>query len=183
MISVPLEIPWGSVGKVPAITADGWESKQGLSFGLPTEAQWEYAARNRGQLVVLATDNGTIDRGRNYSPSLHNPMEVGHFPPSPMGFYDLSGNAAEWVQDWYVEDYYKHSPVHDPRGPKMGRSKVYRGGVLLMIRVAAVQLRAEKQILCGRTIQDLAFAVQSTAISHYRLTSRAVSAKESLFWS
>ncbi len=106
-----------------------WLGKQtALPFELPTEAQWEYAARNRGQIVVFATDNGTIDRGRNYPPSLYHPMEVGHFPPSPMGFYDLSGNADEWVQDWYAEDYYQHSPVHNPQGPETGTVKVVRGG-------------------------------------------------------
>ncbi len=61
-----------------------WLGQQtGLPFGLPTEAQWEYAARNRGQLVVFATDNGTIDLGRNYPDFLRHPMEVGHLPSRP----------------------------------------------------------------------------------------------------
>jgi formylglycine-generating enzyme required for sulfatase activity len=45
-----------------------------------------------------------------------------------MGFYDLSGNAYEWVQDWYAENYYAHSPERNPQGPKAGTEKVYRGG-------------------------------------------------------
>jgi formylglycine-generating enzyme required for sulfatase activity len=107
-----------------------WLAEQtNLPFALPTEAQWEYAARNRGQTVVFATDNGTIAPGRNYTDDSNSyPECVGTYPSSPMGFYDLSGNAYEWVQDWYAENYYAHSPERNPQGPKAGTEKVYRGG-------------------------------------------------------
>ncbi len=107
-----------------------WLSEQSrLPFSLPTEAQWEYAARNRGGIVVFATDNGKAERGRNFPPeSLDFPKNVGRFPPNPMGFYDLSGNADEWVNDWYQEDYYSYSPEKNPQGPESGTKKVARGG-------------------------------------------------------
>ncbi len=106
-----------------------WLAEQsGLPFNLPTEAQWEYAARNRGQVVVFATDNGKVERGRNFPEHSKYPKHVGKFPPNPMGFYDLSGNAYEWVNDWYEKDYYKHSPEINPQGPKNGTEKVKRGG-------------------------------------------------------
>ncbi len=109
--------------------------KTGLPFDLPTEAQWEYAARNRGKNVVFATDTGLIERGRNFSkmdkPIMYRyPEKVGLMAPSPLGFYDLSDNAVEWVKDWYAQDYYKHSELKNPQGPKNGTEKVTRGGGL-----------------------------------------------------
>jgi sulfatase modifying factor 1 len=100
----------------------------GLPFDLPTEAQWEYAARSRGKLVPFATDTGYIERGVNYPPSMDNPLPPGNFPPNPLGLYDMSGNAYEWVQDWYDPEYYSHSPEHNPQGPEARAKKVIRGG-------------------------------------------------------
>lgn len=116
-----------------------WLGKQvGTPMDLPTEAQWEYAARNRGQMVVYATDNGKIDAGRNvptyewleehnrdgYASSWY---EVGLFPPSPLGLYDLVSNGADWTLDWYDPKYYANSPVLNPKGPETGTKKVTRG--------------------------------------------------------
>ncbi|WP_216821793.1 SUMF1/EgtB/PvdO family nonheme iron enzyme [Uliginosibacterium sp. TH139] len=120
-----------------------WLGKQvGTPMDLPTEAQWEYAARNRGQMVIYATDNGKIDAGRNvptyewleehnqaegvYS-SIYSGYEVGLFPPSPLGLYDLVSNGREWTLDWYDATYYAHSPVFNPKGPESGAEKVLRG--------------------------------------------------------
>jgi sulfatase modifying factor 1 len=100
----------------------------GLPFDLPTEAQWEYAARSGGKLVPFATDTGYIDRGRNYPPSIDYPMAVGQFPPNPLGLHDMSGNAYEWVNDWYDPEYYSRAPELNPQGPKTGTVKSVRGG-------------------------------------------------------
>ncbi len=81
-----------------------------LPFDLPTEAQWEYAARSRGQFFVWATDNGSIDYGRNVPAAGHVelisrsgqsrvPYPVGLFPPNSLGLYDASHNGEEWVND------------------------------------------------------------------------------------
>lgn len=116
-----------------------------LPVDLPTEAQWEYAARSRGQKFYYATNNGFIQlRGRGF----HNPElggyeeftdetanvdtdlnPVGTFAPNPLGLYDMTENAAEWVNDWFAKDYYKVSPKLDPQGPETGESKVKRGGI------------------------------------------------------
>ncbi|WP_343645664.1 SUMF1/EgtB/PvdO family nonheme iron enzyme [Enterobacter sp.] len=109
----------------------------GLPFSLPTEAQWEYAARNRGQYVVAPTDDGTIRiegrkginvateddveaYSRSVGTSLGNLSPVpGDFrPPNPLGIYDMAGNGWEWMKDWYDPNYYSHSPVKDPQGPE-----------------------------------------------------------------
>ncbi len=106
-----------------------WLGEQtGLPFDLPTEAQWEYAARSRGKWVGVATDDGYPDFGRN----LPNYEDYGHdvcrFPPNPLGLCDMTANAAEWVYDWYAPDYYQHSPRKNPKGPETGTLKVLRGG-------------------------------------------------------
>jgi formylglycine-generating enzyme required for sulfatase activity len=106
-----------------------WLGEQtGLPFDLPTEAQWEYAARSRGKLVPFATDTGFIERGVNYPRGLDHPIPPGRFPPNPLGLYDMSGNAYEWVQDWYDTEYYSRSAEHNPQGPETGISKSVRGG-------------------------------------------------------
>lgn len=92
----------------------------GLAFDLPTEAQWEYAARSRGQAVKFATDNGKMEPGRNYRAKGLGlpPQPPGSHPPNPLGLYDMTGNANEWVQDWYDPFYYEESPEFNPQGPK-----------------------------------------------------------------
>ena len=107
----------------------------GLTFDLPSEAQWEYAARSRGQKLYYATNNGFIDYtnrggrkeyGINYSSSGPNP--VGQFEPNPLGLYDMTGNAIEWVNDWYDANYYQYSPKINPLGPEAKKLKIARGG-------------------------------------------------------
>jgi sulfatase modifying factor 1 len=121
----------------PSVTKDWQEVKDycqwlgqvtALPVDLPTEAQWEYAARNRGQKILFATDTGEIDRGRNYEPhGNRGSLLVGTFPPNPLGIHDLSGNMSEWVDDWFSETYYAESPESNPTGPKTGTQKILRG--------------------------------------------------------
>ncbi len=114
-----------------------WIGQQvGKHMDLPTEAQWEYAARNRGQMVVWATDNGEVEDGRNVaSYSQHKEFRakhpgtymtpVGHLPPTPLGLYDMIDHGFEWMRDWYAAQY-DAKDIHDPQGPKSGKEKVQR---------------------------------------------------------
>ncbi|MDD1979737.1 formylglycine-generating enzyme family protein [Pseudomonas tussilaginis] len=107
----------------------GWLGQlSGHAVDLPTEAQWEYAARNRGQHVVFATDNGSLNYGRNFpAPGELDTFPVDIFAPNPLGIYNLSGNATDWVNDWYDKDYYHSSPVDNPQGPDTGTQRIRRG--------------------------------------------------------
>lgn len=107
----------------------------GLPFDLPTEAQWEYAARSGGKKVLFATDSGKIERGRNFPrqwesyPKEPTVPDVGKYAPNPAGLFGMSEDTSEWVNDWFSEDYYKTSSLKNPTGPATGTKKVMRGSV------------------------------------------------------
>jgi sulfatase modifying factor 1 len=115
-----------------------------LPFDLPTEAQWEYAARSGGKRMLFATDNGRIERPRNFPDEWkygekRPPLpDVGSYPPNPAGLYGMSENTSEWVKDWFDEDYYKISTEVNPLGPNTGTKKVQRGSVGGKAEIAAM---------------------------------------------
>ena len=106
-----------------------WLSKKtGKLYRLPTEAEWEYAARggnkskgykySGGQKLDLV---GWFDYPQNYEES-----SVGLKKPNELGLYDMSGNVSEWCMDWFGE--YKTSPETNPKGASTGFGRVLRGG-------------------------------------------------------
>lgn len=109
----------------------------GKKIDLPTEAQWEYAARSRGRYLPFATDNGRLDRGINIptceeiekiTDDLGFPFyPIGKYLSNPLGLYDMGLSGSEWINDWYEADYYSHSPVENSPGPTIGTKKVLRG--------------------------------------------------------
>jgi formylglycine-generating enzyme required for sulfatase activity len=95
---------------------------------LPTEAEWEYAARGPESPVYPWGDTFDTDRA-NVINSVA-PKPVGSYPTgvSWVGANDMAGNAMEWVSDWLGVDYYATSPATDPTGPATGTTKVEKGG-------------------------------------------------------
>jgi formylglycine-generating enzyme required for sulfatase activity len=100
-------------------------------YRLPTEAEWEYAARGGGENVVWSgTDNeGELgDYAWYVDSSDEQTHKVGTRRPNQLGVYDMSGNVWEWVEDYLDFEYYELSPIDNPYGPDMSLWKVIRGG-------------------------------------------------------
>ncbi len=108
----------------------------GKTYRLPTEAEWEYAARggnNSGGYKYSGSNTlGDVAwySGNNGSSGSVNygAKPVGTKNPNELGIYDMSGNVREWVSDWYNSSYYSSSPTNNPTGPTSGSNRVYRGG-------------------------------------------------------
>jgi formylglycine-generating enzyme required for sulfatase activity len=116
----------------PVVGVSWWDAADYAAWcgkRLPSEAEWEYAAR--GGLAGMDFPNGNaLDPAHgNYNQSGQGgPVAVGSYAPNVFGLHDMQGNVVEWVADFYDAEYYAWSPAVNPQGPETGRFRVIRGG-------------------------------------------------------
>ena len=103
-------------------------SSGGRAYRLPTEAEWEYAARSGGKKEKFSGGNVVASVAWYNENSGGDSHPVGKKASNGLGLYDMSGSVWEWTNVWYESDYYSHSPRTNPAGPGAGLGHVVRGG-------------------------------------------------------
>jgi formylglycine-generating enzyme required for sulfatase activity len=101
----------------------------GRNYRLPTEAEWERSARGGLEGQLFPWGDEPPQARPNYADLWKNgPEPIAKGEPNGFGLYDICENVHEWCSDWYLADYYAHSPERNPRGPESGNRRASRGG-------------------------------------------------------
>jgi formylglycine-generating enzyme len=124
------QMPVVSVSWDEAVAYCDWLSgAMGKQYRLPTEAEWERAARGGVEGLLYPWGDAPPEFVPDYTTRWKNgPEAVGLYAPNEYGLYNLGDNVHEWCADWYDDGYYAHSPERNPRGPVSGSRRASRGG-------------------------------------------------------
>jgi sulfatase modifying factor 1 len=119
----------------PVVEVTWWGAKaycEWMTGRLPTEAEWEKAARGADERRYPWGDETPAPDLLNYEQNLNRTADVGSYPlsASPYGALDMAGNVWEWTADYWDRDYYGESPRDNPKGPIEGEDRSIRGGVM-----------------------------------------------------
>jgi len=137
----PFNEHWSDLD-MPMININWLEAQAYCSWAggrLPSEAEWEYAARAGDTRASYGELDDIAWYAKNSGGRTH---EVAQKLPNGFGLYDTIGNVWEWVNDWFDEEYYQKSPHRDPRGPAEGKYRALRGGSWFYFpRLARVSVR------------------------------------------
>jgi formylglycine-generating enzyme required for sulfatase activity len=119
-----------AVSWLDAVAYCAWlSSMTGSPYRLPTEAEWERAARGGAEGMLFPWGDDPPTSRRDYSTRWKTGSEpVGQSQPNDFGLFDMCENVHEWCSDWYGPDYYAISPERNPQGPEEGVRKASRGG-------------------------------------------------------
>jgi formylglycine-generating enzyme required for sulfatase activity len=123
-------LPVTSVSWFQASEYCAWLSSQwGIRLRLPTEAEWEFAARGGLEQSRYPWGNAPPESRAGYTARwLRGPEPVGTAEPNAYGLFDLCENVHEWCTDWYSQNYYTESALENPQGPATGLRRASRGG-------------------------------------------------------
>jgi formylglycine-generating enzyme required for sulfatase activity len=142
-----LDQPVVGISYDDALAYAHWAGKR-----LPTEAEWEYAARGGLENNEFPWGNDAVEKRCNYSPmprekdGYEYTAPVGKYAPNNYGLYDMAGNVWEWCHDFYSLDYYRVSPERNPPGPDSGYTRVLRGGSWLSISAKYLKCSARMEL-------------------------------------
>jgi formylglycine-generating enzyme required for sulfatase activity len=121
--------PVVAVSWFDAIDYCAWLSEMtGSHYRLPTEAEWERAARGGAGGIFPWGDDPPMSRPGYYARWQTGPEPVGQSEPNAYGLFEMCENVHEWCSDWFNADYYRVSPDRNPQGPEQGKRKASRGG-------------------------------------------------------
>jgi sulfatase modifying factor 1 len=132
----PLDYKGWAITNLPIVRVTWEEARDYCTWvggRLPTEAEWEYAARAGGSDEIYPLNSENSRDKANFDGAQGNDIFLGvapvrSFDPSKYNLYDMSGNVWEWVSDWFDPNYYQKSPAIDPKGPMTGKEHMVRGG-------------------------------------------------------
>ena len=107
----------------------GRSERSGIRLRLPTEAEWEFAARGGLEQKLYPWGDGPVATRAGYAERwIDGPEPVGKSEANGYGLFDMCENVHEWCSDWYDPRYYEASPLENPRGPESGTRRASRGG-------------------------------------------------------